>query len=153
MVINNKENKNQTSETEPTEALQELRNNVGRGKRAPRIFKSIFGPREYSVLKAKAIVRGLILLLAVVLISEFFLIADTVLPDARYGKDGPPVTTYAVPEIKAPKPSINDNQQTSIKVTQVVDRDVLFDDPKPVEPYTAPPEPDFNGEVEFPPVN
>jgi len=138
--------------TDLDDSLNALREKVGKGKRAPRVAGSIFAPREYSVLRAKAIVRGLIGLLAVLLIAEAVLVTRTLLPDFSFGEDGPPIATYAAPEIDEPIPSGGGNKEASTAITQTVDRDNLFAEEKVSPTYKPPPEPEFSGEVEFPPI-
>ena len=149
-------NKKSKKEDNQIDTIHDLRQTVGKGKKAPKIIKSLFGPREYSVLKAKAIVRGLILLLGIVLVAEFLLISDTVLPDSqRYSVEGPPVTTYEVPPVEQPAASIAQSSAVNPSITQTVNRQNLFSEQGSSQKTVAtelPPEPEFIDEIEFPPI-
>ncbi len=149
-------NKKSKKEDNQIDSIQDLRQTVGNGKKAPKVIKSPFGPREFSVLKAKAIVRGLIIMLGIVLVTEFLLISDTVLPDSqRYSVEGPAVTTYEVPPVEQPSVSVAQSSAVNPAITQTVNRQDLFNEqsiPQEAAATELPPEPEFIDEVAFPPI-
>lgn len=149
-------NTNSKKEDNQIDSIQDLRQTVGKGKEAPKVIKSPFGPREYSVLKAKSIVRGLILMLGILLVAEFLFISDTVLPGSQhYSVEGPPVTTYEVPPVEQPAASVAQSSAANPSITQTVNRQDLFSEQGSSQEAAAtelPPEPEFIDEVEFPPI-